>query len=84
MDIPYISTSEAAKRLGISRIAVFKRIKNGSLKAVKVGRNYVVDVTQNASLSEMSLSPTIRKELDAAVKKTVHEYGEALKRLGAE
>jgi len=38
----FYTTAELAKILGISRIAVFKRIKNGSIKAQKNGRNFVV------------------------------------------
>ena len=38
----YYTTTELAKILGISRVAVFKRIKNGSIKARKVGRNFVI------------------------------------------
>jgi len=39
----FISTTEAAKILGISTVAVFKKIKSGALPAQKVGRNYVID-----------------------------------------
>ena len=39
----FLSTSELADILGISRIAVFKKIKSGQIKAQKVGRNYVID-----------------------------------------
>lgn len=38
-----LSTSQVAEILGISRIAVHKRIKAGKLKATKVGRNYVIN-----------------------------------------
>ncbi len=38
----FVSTGELAKMLGISRIAVFKKIKKGEIKAVKVGRNFVI------------------------------------------
>lgn len=38
----FFTTGELAKLLGISRVAVFKRIKNGSIKAKKIGRNFVI------------------------------------------
>jgi len=38
-----IGTTEAARILGISRIAVFKKIQKGQLEAAKIGRNYVID-----------------------------------------
>lgn len=38
----YRSVREVARELGISRIAVFKRIQKGQLKAVKVGQAYLI------------------------------------------
>ncbi|MCA9402350.1 MAG: excisionase family DNA-binding protein [Candidatus Omnitrophica bacterium] len=38
----YLSVAEAAARLGISRIAVFKKIKKGQLRAERMGRSYAV------------------------------------------
>ena len=38
----FVSTSEAAKILGVSRIAVFNKIKSGKIPATKVGRNFVI------------------------------------------
>ena len=38
----FFTTSELAKKLGISRIAVFKKIKNSVIKAQKIGRNFVI------------------------------------------
>lgn len=38
-----LSTIEAAKALGITRQAVLKKIKEGKIKAEKVGRNYVIN-----------------------------------------
>lgn len=38
----YLSVMEAAQLLGISRIAVFKKIKSGLLPAQKIGRHYVI------------------------------------------
>jgi excisionase family DNA binding protein len=79
----YYTTSEAAKILGISRIAVFQRIKAGKLEAERFGRNYSIHA---------SALPLIDKELEAeknddlreAVKRVVREYGTTLKKLGAE
>ena len=38
----YYSIPEAAARLGLSRIAVFKKVKKGRLEAIRVGRNWAV------------------------------------------
>lgn len=78
------STMEIAKILGISRIAVFKKIKSGEIKATKVGRNYVIsDRVLNRVLSKR-LTPKQKKVIETAVRKTVKEYGDVLQRLGRE
>lgn len=79
----YISTSEAARIMGISRVAVFKKIKNGQIKAQKIGRNYVVDKRSLGSIYQ-ELTPVQKKKIVKAVKKVVKEYGKALRRLGNE
>jgi len=38
----YFSITEAAKKLRISRVAVFKRIQKGALRAIKIGRSYAI------------------------------------------
>jgi cysteine synthase A len=38
----YLSIQEAARRLGVSRIAVYKRVKSGRLPAMRVGRSFVI------------------------------------------
>jgi excisionase family DNA binding protein len=44
----FLSVSQLAKLLKISRVAVLKRINRGAIKAVKVGRSFIIkkkDVT---------------------------------------
>lgn len=38
----YYTTQELAKLLGITRVAVFKKIKSGEIKTVSAGRNYLI------------------------------------------
>lgn len=38
----FYTTSELAELLGISRISVFKRLRQGSIKGFKMGRNFVI------------------------------------------
>jgi len=78
----YYSVAEIAKILGISRIAVFKKIKNDQIKAIKIGRNFAIPQEQVDSLSGQALTGRQKKIIDQAVKKTVAEYGQALKLLG--
>lgn len=80
----YISIPELAKLLNISRIAVFKRVKAGKIKAVKIGRNYAISQKYIAEILGKELGEGQKRQIEDTVKKTVAEYGDVLKRLGKE
>ena len=77
----FVSTQEAAKLLGISRIAVFNKIKKGEILATKVGRNYIIDKKDLGIGPKTKLTPQEKKILDKAINKTFKEYGKTLKLL---
>lgn len=78
----FISIQELANILGMSRIAVYKKIKNGKIKAIKIGRSFAISYKYVSKILGKSLDEVDKKEIDEAVKKTVKEYGEVLKLLG--
>ena len=80
----YISIPELAKLLGLSRIAVFKKVKSGEIPAVKIGRNYAISYHYIDNILGRTLNVANKREIDKAVKKTVAEYGEVLRLLGRE
>ena len=81
MENKLISSTELAKILGISRVAVFKRIKAGQIKAVKVGRNYVIDKDDLGGILNDDLTRKDKEMISKAVKRTIKEYGETLELL---
>lgn len=80
----YITIPELAKILRISRIAVYKKVKSGQIKAIRVGRSFAIPNKYIGSILGKSLDQEDKREIDRAVKKTVKEYGETLKLLGRE
>ena len=80
----YITIQEMAKMLGISRIAVYKKVKKGTIKAMKIGRNFAIPKKYVASILGKVLKARDKSLIDKAIKKTVKEYGETLKLLGRE
>ena len=80
----YITIPELAKILGISRIAVYKKVKSGKIKAIKIGRNFAVSKKYVNNIIGNQLNEKDKKEIDTAIKRTVKEYGEVLKLLGRE
>lgn len=61
----YITTAELAKMLGISRVSVYKKIKSGEIKAIAMGRNYVVE--------SASLPSEIQERIQEEKKQTVEQ-----------
>ena len=81
MENKFISTTELAKILGVSRVTVFKRIKAGQIKAVKVGRNYVIDRKDLGGILNEDLTDKDKEIISKVVKRVVKEYGETLELL---
>lgn len=84
----FVSVAELAKMLGISRIAVFNKIKKGQIPAEKIGRSYAISMEHvNEIISGYSpgiLTEEKKEDIKKAVEKVVKEYGETLKLLGRE
>ena len=80
----FYSSGELAKLLGISRIAVFKKIRSGQIKAEKIGRNYIIPKSELNAVLGTIVPPEKQKNINNAVARTVSDYGETLKMLGRE
>jgi len=80
----YLTIPQLAKLLGISRIAVYKKVKKGQIAATKVGRTYVISDRDIKYILGHKVSAKEKKQIDNAVSRTVREYGEVLKQLGKE
>lgn len=80
----YLSVPEFARILGISRIAVYKRIKKGQIKAIRVGKNYAIPIEYLTAITGGRLSEEEKRLIAEAVSKTFKDYGEVLKLLGRE
>lgn len=79
-----ITIPQLAKLLGLSRIAIYKKVKKGLIPAKKVGNIYIISDSVVADILGKKLSQQKKKQIDIAVGKTVKQYGEVLKRLGKE
>ena len=80
----HITIPQLAKLLGVSRIAIYKKVKNGQIPAKKAGKIYIISDSIVADILGKKLSPQKKKQIDTAVQKTVKQYGEVLKLLGKE
>ncbi|MEK7202787.1 MAG: helix-turn-helix domain-containing protein [Patescibacteria group bacterium] len=80
----YLTVRELADILGISRVTVFRKIKEGKIPAVKIGRNFIIYKKDIPEILGDELSDKIKAEIDIGIKKVVREYSETLKLLGRE
>ncbi|MEW6171274.1 MAG: helix-turn-helix domain-containing protein [Candidatus Omnitrophota bacterium] len=80
----FVTIPQLAKIMGLSRIAVFKKVKQGEIKAMRVGRGYIISKEYVDRILGKSLTPSDKQKIDKAVRKTVKEYSETLKLLGRE
>ena len=73
MGSEYYSIPEAAARLGVSRIAVFKKVKKGQLEALRFGRNWAVPAAalEKAADLKRAVRPAAPKLPPRAVSPTV-------------
>lgn len=80
----FYSIAEAAALLGISRVAVFNKVKKGVLPAEKVGRAYIIPAHALSIVGEGSLTTVQKKNITHGVKKVVQQYGKTLQLLAQE
>jgi len=80
----YTTISELAIILGISHVAVWKRVKKGQIKAEKIGNMYVITDKEVAYILRKKTTAKDKSQIEKAVKKAVKEYGEVLRKLGEE
>ncbi len=79
-----LTIPQLARVLGLSRIAVYKKVKRGEIKAFRVGKNYAIPQEELASILGKTLKGEAKNTIDRAVKKTMKDYGEVLRLLGSE
>jgi excisionase family DNA binding protein len=80
----HITIPQLARMLGVSRITVYRKVKSGEIPATKVGHMYIIADKKLSKILGKELDKKARLRIDKAVKKTVKEYGEILKKLSRE
>lgn len=76
-----LSTSDAAKLLGTTRVTIFRKIQSGEISAIRVGKSYLIKREDLDLPGQKIMSETKKKLIDQSVKRVVVEYGETLKLL---
>lgn len=79
----WMSTSQVAQRLGVSRMEVVRKIKRGELSAHKVGRSYMIKEGSLPGIHR-SITESEKKNVEQAVEQVIQQYGDVIRRLGHE
>ena len=79
----FISIPKAAEILGLDRTHVFRLIKAGVIPAEKIGRNWAIALRDLGVFTDET-TPKDKKLINETVHKVFHEYGDVIKKLGAE
>lgn len=77
------TTTEAAHILGVTRITIFRWVKEGILPAIRIGRNYFIQ-KEEVSKRVGKLSPLHKEIIGRLVERVVADYGETIRMLGKE
>lgn len=80
----YVTIPQLAKLMGLSRIEVYRKVRKGEIKAEKIGHMYVITDKEVANILGKKPTAKDKSRIEKAVKKTVKEYGEVLRKLGKE
>lgn len=86
---PYFSIAEVAKILGLSRTAVYNKVKKGQIRAIRIGRSFAISDEAIKKLIVSGIKGTVlndkeKEKIDKVVSRTIKVYGETLRRLGSE
>jgi excisionase family DNA binding protein len=73
----FLSIPEAAALMGVSRIAVFKKVKKGQLAAIRIGRNWAIAA---AALQSPAFPPVPRSAAAPAPRPAIKPKSAAVPR----
>ena len=83
MEAEYLSIPQAAKELGVNRVVLYRKVKEGAIVAVRVGRNYIIHRSQINPVHR-PLTDADKRRIEKAVTKVIEEYGDVLRWLAKE
>ena len=59
----FMTIPQLARLLGLSRIAVYNKVKSGEIKAVRIGRTYAINTKDIADILGKTLTKKSKEEI---------------------
>ena len=84
VDKKYLTIPQLAKLMGVTREAVYKRVKKGEIPATRAGRIYIISEPVVQRILHKQMSEEDKSRITKAITKTIQEYGEVLEWLSKE
>lgn len=80
----YYSTIEVANILRVSRKTVFQWARDGKIKAIKVGKNYIIPHSALLERLGKEIGSENKSEIENAINKALKDYEKTFRLLGKE
>jgi predicted transcriptional regulator len=80
----YFTVIQVARLIGITRGAVYKKIKNGQIRVKTIEGRVMIPGGFVQELVGKGLTDKTKAEIDKGVAKVMHDFGETLRMLGKE
>lgn len=75
---------QLASQMGLSRVAVYRRVRRGRIPATRVGHCYIISAQTARRLLQDEITPERQQRIDEAVATVVSQYGALLAWLSRE
>ena len=79
---PFITIPQLAAKLGVTRAAVFRKVRKGQIAAERVGHAYLIPAEEAEAVLAGRPTASGRMFIVATVKRVVREYRPLLESLG--
>ena len=83
MNAEYLTIPQAAKELGINRVVLYRKVKEGAVVAIRVGKNYFIHRSHINPINR-PITEADKRRIEKGVTKVVKEYGDVLRWLAKE
>ena len=80
----FLTVTQLAKTLGVTRAAIHKKIQKSQLKAERYGNSYLIPAKEFEAMMTRELTDKMKNEIERGVSQVIKEYGETLRLLGKE
>ena len=80
----YLTTTELAAQIGVSRITVYNRVKAGNIPSELIGNRYLIPRRVAEQIIRECNAPMEKQWIENAVKMVLSQYGDVMERLAKE